>query len=289
MLTFYVQLAYKSTMNLKILTDIVLRSDSKRAALLERSAITHLLHHINEVDRRKLYCDWKYTSLFDWTVRELGLCEGSAQLRIVAARSLIEMPELEEKIQSGALTLTNIAQVNQFCREHKADKKTVLKQVEGLTKKQAEKLLFEMSGKKVPARESDERISKDMHKVTYILSDETLEAINEVSALIGGKMSKDELFKLMTSALKEKVEKEKFKQVEKPRRSKGTKVEGRVISAEVKRAVYARDKQCTQCGSVHNLNYDHIRPHALGGDNTLENIRLLCFQCNQRAWITSSG
>jgi hypothetical protein len=276
-------------MKLKHLTDTVLRSDSKKAALLERKSVTNLLHYINEVDRRKLYCDWKFTSLFDWSVRELGLCEGSAQLRITAARILNEVPEIEQKIQDGVLTLTNIAQVNRYCRENKVDTKLVLTKVENLSKKEAEKLLFKMSGKEVPAREGHERISKNKLKVTYILSDETLEAINEVSALIGGNMSKDELLKLMAGALKEKVEKEKFKQVKKPRKSKGTQIEGRVISAVVKRQVYARDQKCTNCGSIHNLNFDHIRPHALGGDNTLENIRLLCFQCNQRAWLTLSG
>ncbi|HXH75633.1 MAG TPA: HNH endonuclease signature motif containing protein, partial [Bacteriovoracaceae bacterium] len=99
----------------------------------------------------------------------------------------------------------------------------------------------------------------------------------------------DDLMKLMVNALKEKVEKEKFKQVEKPRQSKGTKVAGRVLMAEVKREVYARDKKCVNCGSKHRLNFDHRKPHSHGGDNSVENIRLLCFQCNHRAWKTSSG
>lgn len=81
-------------MHLKHLTNAVLRTDAKRAALKEKEAITLLLHHIKEVDRRRLYCDWKYASLFDWCVKELGLCEGSAHLRITAARLLADIPEI---------------------------------------------------------------------------------------------------------------------------------------------------------------------------------------------------
>ena len=58
----------------------------------------------------------------------------------------------------------------------------------------------------------------------------------------------------------------------------------RHIPAHVKRAVWARDGGCCQwalesggiCGSTRNLEFDHIRPLALGGLPTIENTRLLC-------------
>jgi hypothetical protein len=269
-------------MNLKHLSDTTLRYDSKNAAFKEKEATTVLLHHIKEVDRRKLYCDWKYTSLFDWCVKELGLCEGSAHLRITAARTMKDIPEIEKKIEEGLLTLSSISQVNQFCRKNEikgvSAKKKLLKQVENLSKKETEKKLFELTGKEKPAKET---------KITFVVSDETIEALNEVKALLGKDVSSDELMKLMVSALKEKVEKEKFKQVKRPQAARVAK--GRGISAAVKREVYTRDKKCVKCGSKHRLNFDHRHPYSFGGDNTVENIRLLCFNCNQRAWMTSSG
>jgi hypothetical protein len=56
------------------------------------------------------------------------------------------------------------------------------------------------------------------------------------------------------------------------------------VPAEVKRAVHARDGGCcawrlddgSVCGSTHRLQYDHVRPKALGGESTLDNVRLLC-------------
>lgn len=285
-------------MNLKHLTDISLRHETRKAALREREATTVLLHHIREVDDRKLYCDWRFTSLFDWCVRDLGLCEGSAQLRITAARLLADIPEIEEKIKQGTLTLTNIAQINQFCRQNNIvdinEKREMLFKVENLSKKEAEKKLFQISGKENIEKETEKRISDKKTKIVLILSDETMDSLKEIKDLIGKELSSDELIQAMVSALKEKIEKTKFKQTSKPHAAKVLKdriivAESRVICSAVKREVYQRDKKCTNCGSKRNLNFDHRHPYSMGGGNSAENIRLLCFQCNQRAWRTSSG
>lgn len=54
------------------------------------------------------------------------------------------------------------------------------------------------------------------------------------------------------------------------------------IPEHVKVAVFQRDGgRCSQCGYVGPyLEYDHIIPRSKGGQNTLENIQLLCRQCN---------
>jgi hypothetical protein len=60
------------------------------------------------------------------------------------------------------------------------------------------------------------------------------------------------------------------------------------IPAEVKRAVWKRDRGCCQwpidgggvCGSRHRPQFDHITPTALGGASTIENVRVLCSSHN---------
>ena len=66
----------------------------------------------------------------------------------------------------------------------------------------------------------------------------------------------------------------------KPRGRKG-------IPAAIVREVWQRDDYCCvnelpdgRCGSKIGLQVDHLRPVAFGQDNRLENLQLLCRQCN---------
>jgi 5-methylcytosine-specific restriction endonuclease McrA len=55
------------------------------------------------------------------------------------------------------------------------------------------------------------------------------------------------------------------------------------ISEELRRAVFERDGgRCVECGGNFNIQYDHILPVAHGGATTLENLQLLCADCNRR-------
>ena len=61
------------------------------------------------------------------------------------------------------------------------------------------------------------------------------------------------------------------------------------IPAGIKREVVARDQYCCsyqsedgiKCCKTSNLEIDHITPVALGGDNSLSNLRLVCREHNQ--------
>ncbi len=274
-------------MKLSHLTNEILLFDTKNLVSSERSATAKLLHHLKEIDRRKLFSDLKYSSLFDYCVNELGYSEGSAQRRIVAARMLAEIPEIESKIKSGKLTLTNISQVGQFFKDKK-ERKEILLEIEGLSKKECEKKLFELSGKEIPAQSEIRRVAEDKMKVALILPDDVMEQLEKLKALLGVETLEEAVAYGVQTGIKE-VEKKKFHQTERPRKSSAPPVAvGRVISAKVKREVYQRDKTCTNCGSNFRLNYDHRIPYSLGGSGDVANMRLLCFSCNQRGRMRAS-
>ena len=286
-------------MRLSHLTDKILLIDTKLLVSKERVATTAILHHLKEIDRRKLYADVKCSSLFHYCTRELGYSEASAHRRVIAARLIQDIPEIEKKIEDGTLSLTNISMVNQFFKDADIEtKKEAMSEVEGMTKNECEKKLFEMTGKELPTKPINKRISKTHTKVSIVLSDETLEALEEVKKLLGKQISMDELIKYMTAIAKKDIERTKFKQTDKPRKAKretvekvlptsssgsATVVRDRMVPAHVKRDIYKRDKKCTNCGTTHNLNFDHRKAYAVGGKSTTGNIRLLCFHCNQRA------
>ena len=56
----------------------------------------------------------------------------------------------------------------------------------------------------------------------------------------------------------------------------------RSIPQDVKIAVAVRDQGLWQhCGtSAGPMEYDHVIPYSMGGDNSVENIQLLCRRCN---------
>jgi 5-methylcytosine-specific restriction endonuclease McrA len=69
---------------------------------------------------------------------------------------------------------------------------------------------------------------------------------------------------------------------------------GRIPEA-VKKAVWERDEgRCQWCGTEDTpenpIQYDHIYPWSLGGENTVENLELLCRKHNlekgDRAYVT---
>lgn len=56
----------------------------------------------------------------------------------------------------------------------------------------------------------------------------------------------------------------------------------RSIPSNVKDAVIARDKGvCVACGSADRIEFHHRQPVAQGGDNTVSNVELRCFDCHR--------
>lgn len=86
-------------------------------AKLERGAVCDLVETLAEVDRRGLYKDHEYVSLFECCVHKLGLSEAAAYRRIRAARSLKLFPPIGPLLRQGKLTLESIALLHPYLKD----------------------------------------------------------------------------------------------------------------------------------------------------------------------------
>ena len=99
---------------LKQLSNKELLSQTKSLVQKERNLHIRILNHLREINSRKLYFKMGFSSLFDYTVRELGYSEGAAYRRIKAMKLCQELPETETRLQSGRLSLSAASQLQVF-------------------------------------------------------------------------------------------------------------------------------------------------------------------------------
>lgn len=272
-------------MNLKHLNDETLLVDTKRLAQNERDVITKVLHHLKEIERRKLFCDLGYPTMIAYAVKELGYSEGSAVRRINASRLLKQMPEIEKKIIDGTLSLTNLSQASCFFKQvdiqEPSKKKAVLSKLENLTSREANKTLLELSPTKPLPKESQKLVTPEFTQLKINASTETMVLIEKAKSLMNKYALNNDFLKKLTEHAIESITHKRFKT--RPTEQNPT---SRYITNQTKREVYEKSQVvCENCGSLFMLQIDHIEAFAMGGRTEARNLRLLCFHCNQRARI----
>ena len=91
------------------LPDQVLLEHTRMLARHEQALQLSVLDHLREIEARRLFLRLGYSSLFDYTVRELRYTEAAAWRRIKAMRLCRETRGVRERLQDGSLNLSNAA------------------------------------------------------------------------------------------------------------------------------------------------------------------------------------
>jgi 5-methylcytosine-specific restriction endonuclease McrA len=270
-------------MNLKNLSDQALLNETDRLAKQSRQLLLSLLHHLREIERRRLFSALKCESLFDYVVKHLKFSEGEANRRISAMRMIREVPEIEEKIVGGSLTLSTVVMARVlFGKEEKAGrpmgtqaKAQVMNKLENQSAREAQKYLSSIN----PEMKRTKELTFDL------IEDETLrKKLLQVKGLLAHSHPNMSLSEMLHRWCDQELAKKTLS------RSASPTSEVKRSKAETNRQIWRRDQaKCINCSSTYALERDHIRPRSTGGPDTLENQRLLCRSCNQRAAIEYFG
>lgn len=165
-------------MNLRNVSDKALLESTSNLAKNERELTLKVLHHLREVERRSLFATLSYSSLFEYAVVELKYSASAAQRRISSMRLLKVLPEIEQKVQSGSLSLSTLSQAQSFFRQEKTNatqKRSILSSLENKSAREVEKELLLRSSE--PTRFIKERlrpISTTHTEVKFLLEEELL-------------------------------------------------------------------------------------------------------------------
>ena len=146
-----------------------------------------------------------------------------------------------------------------------------------------------------PSRATLEPVTADTYSLRVTVDAALEKDIEELKALLSHKIPNGELTAVVREAVQCALEKHrKRKGAAEPARKRKSPVAAKAvtktvcgrepISAAVRRDVWKRDEgKCTwrgpdgqRCGSTWKVELDHIRPAALGGPSTVENLRILC-------------
>jgi hypothetical protein len=287
--------------NLRFMTDDTLLNETQKLAKQEHELLSQILHALREIERRRLFSKLKRNSLFDYATKELGYSEDQAYRRIQAMRLLKELPELEEKINSGTLNLSHLGMAQSlFKREEKwgskiysqQEKLEILEKLEGKSKREAEKITASLTLNPLNPLSTPDKIKpiSDEHvEIKFIAKAELADKIEKLKALLAHKNPQIQLAELIDQLCDLGLEKwDKTNSA--PARVTQRQSPAPMSKAQARREVWKAAKgKCENCNSQYALEIDHKFPKAHGGDDSLENLRLLCRSCNQRAAIQIFG
>jgi hypothetical protein len=130
--------------SLRHLPDHVLVRDLHVLVGQDRGTTATLLAHIAEVDRRRLYAEFGYSSMFTYCLRELGFSGDMAAKRIRAARTSRRFPGILDAITDGRLHVTAVCLLTEPLRHlNGAEALELLVAAEHKTKEEIRVLLAE--------------------------------------------------------------------------------------------------------------------------------------------------
>ncbi len=281
----------------------------------ERKITNEILNHIILFQKVGGYLKLGYSSMHQYLTRALGYSDDMSYRRLKAAQLMQEVPEIEDKLKSGELNLTQAVLVQKSVETAQKENGTKV------TKEKKEKLIKAIKKvnnyetKSILASElnlipqSEDRVlpqSNNTVRVELNLTKEQYEKLKLVQSLLSHKIPDQNLASVLDYLMNQEVNKNSFT---KNSMTRGFSVvqkndeplpkKTRYIPITVKQELFKRaqgycefvGKDGVRCQSRYKLQIDHFKiPFSQGGKNSTENCKILCTNHNlHRASLAGIG
>ncbi len=290
------------------LSDADLIIGLKSLAARCRETTAELIAHLAEIETRGLHLREGYGSMFVYCRQALALSEHEAYLRTEAARSARSFPAVLEMLAEGTINLTTVKVLAPHLTPE--NHRHWLDSARGRSKAQVEEMVSALmpfpdvppTVRKLPPPRTTPAappplptlrpaavtpLSPDRYKVQLTISGDTLERLRLAKDMLRHTIPFGDdaaVFDRALGALLADLARKKFAAVSRPQPPRPPAAGSRHIPAEVKRAVFLRDLgRCAfvgtggrRCNERGFLEFHHVRPYAIGGEATTENVELRC-------------
>ena len=239
----------------------------------EKYITSQIITKLQEMEDGRGYIQLGHSSLFDYLVRGLGYSESTAYQRQSCVRLSKEVPEIKEKIDSGALSFSTVTMAYKAIKNKPLqEKKRVLAKIENKSAREVKHMLLPTA----PSIKVKESHYQDKVILRIELSHQQHAKFKRLKALKSHCGDESALLEALIDKELKRYENTDFKS------SKSRKQ--RYISQRLRNHVLKRSEykcQHTGCEQTHFLQVDHIKPVRLGGASTPDNLQVLCSAHNQ--------
>lgn len=259
--------------------DASLLSDLKVLVAKERRILADVISHLEEVNKRKLYVELGYKSLLKYCVGELKYSESAAYRRIKTIKLIKAIPEIKKDIKHGMINLSQSTLAQTLFDGRKvseAEKKTIMKEVRGKSKRRSEEIIRERL-----------RLPQVKQFISVEVGQKTINKWNELKARVAHMDLNEEA--LLNRLIDTEMNLVKLSTVNVSGKKSNSLIQ-RYVSKSLRKEVFKRaDYKCQRCCSVYSLEVEHIKPIGVGGKSEINNLILLCKACNTRGAIKTYG
>jgi hypothetical protein len=256
------------------LSDAELLKRTSALVLVEHRAVADVVEHLAEIDRRRLYLEHAYPSLYAFCVERFGYTDDAALKRIRVARLALEFPRVLVELRSGAIQLTGLLLLAPHLSQTNAE--ALLTEARWRKRRQLERLLaqwfprpdvppsVQLLGIAQPSgptpsatrpgandsavRPKLEPLSAERYLVQFTASAQLYSKLERAKELLSHSVPSGELPLLVERALDALIERELKRRTGagKPRKRLPLKPGSRHVPVHVEREVRERDgNQCT--------------------------------------------